>query len=53
MLISSMSSEKSKKHEGFDNDSIESLKTYYKIKESEERDLYRFIKQHRTIPDES
>jgi succinate dehydrogenase flavin-adding protein (antitoxin of CptAB toxin-antitoxin module) len=36
---------------GFDDDTVESLKTYYKIEDSDDKDLYRFIKQHRTIPD--
>ena len=51
--MSSAISRKLKASEGFDDDSIESLKTYYKIEESDEKDLYRFIKQHRTIPDEA
>ena len=36
----------------FDDDIVESLKAYYKIEDSDDKDLYRFIKHHRTIPDE-
>ena len=41
-----------KRELGFDDEIIESLKIYYKIEDSDGKDLYRFIKQHYTIPDE-
>lgn len=50
--MSSQKTKENKKNEKFDDDSIESLKAYYKIEDSDDKDLYNFIKQARTTPDE-
>lgn len=50
MTMSSENIKENKNSKEFDDDMIESLKAYFKVKESDDADLHRFIKWTRVDP---